>query len=206
MGVIVWREKPTFADEILQVGSFGGVDVCSVVLRADQWQLLLFHSFPGGQGRIWDAPVPCFSQADAQIMAESVIEEFLGEIGYVPMAEVELPLLLTWRRKQIGNRMVTAGYIGKTEVCHVFDPGYHGAEVWIVRVLPSFPGGPTTITTADVFSTADEAKDVAQCLYDRFLLETRLKGVKPKERTAVDLGNADIIANGYATFRNGGAA
>ena len=29
---------------------------------------------------------------------------------------------------------------------------------------------------------------------------------KPKQRTEVNLGNADIIANGYATIRNGGAA
>lgn len=89
MGVIRWNDRATYADEILKVGTFGGVDICSMVFRADQWQLLLFHSFPGGQGRIWYAPVPCFSQEDAQTIAENALEEFLNEIGFVPISDYD---------------------------------------------------------------------------------------------------------------------
>lgn len=116
------------------------------------------------------------SEDEAKEQIEAYVDDWLAWAGLVPKpsyADPQPPL--TWRRKQIGNRMISAGYMGKTEVCHVFDPGYHGVKCWIVRVLPSFPGGPTTITTADIFATMDDAKGVAQQLYDRFLLETRVK-------------------------------
>lgn len=110
-------------------------------------------------------------------MAEQMLQDWMDDVGLMPKpSQPEAPPLpLTWRKKQSGNRMVQAGYIGKTEVCHVFDSDYDKVTCWIVRLLPSFPGGPTEASTRNIYPTVEDAKDVAQQLYDRFLLECRLK-------------------------------
>ncbi len=137
-----------------------------------RFTLSVLEDFPGFNAFF----EPCESMEHGTEIADELLQEWLDASGLVfKLASVEPQLPLTWRRKQIGNRMVSAGYIGKTEVCHVFDPGYHGIEAWVVQVLQSFPGGPTTLSTADIFATSEEAKEAAQHLYDRFLLETRLK-------------------------------
>lgn len=184
MGVIRWEDRATYADEILQVGTFGGVDVCSVVFRADQWQLLLFHSFPGGQGRIWDAPVPCFSQEDAKQLAENALEEFLGEIGFVPKSELD---------------DATAKYSGlyadfSARVDHSID---------LAKDL--------RWSQAEIDRLKSERKqlnwELVNAKRERDVTEARYEALRPpKQRTEADFRNADIDANGYVTFRDGGAA
>lgn len=176
MGVIRWIED----DHTDTMGFLGKLHICTIedIFNEHGHKWLVYKAaFPGHLPEYKaDHRFPCHTEEVARQFAEGCLQEWLDQAGLVPKPSYAEPLLpLIWRRKQIGNRMVSTGYIGKTEVCHVFDPGYHGVTCWIARVLQSFPGGPSTVSTADIFATAEEAKDTVQQLYDRFLLETCLQ-------------------------------
>jgi len=192
MGVINWEDRATYKDEILQVGSFGGVDVCSVVFRADQWPLLLFHSFPGGQGRVWDAPVPCFSQSDAQRIADDALEEFLREIGFVSKSELdEATANYSVLYADFSARVDQALDLAK-------DLRWSQSEVdRLKRVLKKIRREIDRESNRDIYCR------VMKIVNDAHIWAT---DPVPKQRTEADFLNAEIDDHGYVTFRDGGTA
>lgn len=132
MGVIRWR-KVFGAD----FGEVGGGSICRVIDVLTNWRLELWPSFQGVRAASLmtdDTDLRFNSKMLAKEYAEQMLQEWLDAAGLIPkpsFAEPRPPLI--WTRKQIGNRMSSAGYLGKTEACHVFDPGYHGVKCWMYK-------------------------------------------------------------------------
>ncbi|MFT4163395.1 hypothetical protein [Shinella sp.] len=100
MSDIIWKSVVGAADEnCFQVGMFGETDVCAAHCKDGHWSLLVFACFPGAEEHLHETHIPCFSQTDAQLLAESMIEEHLddsyfedaGALKLEPGSLIELP-------------------------------------------------------------------------------------------------------------------
>ncbi|MDX0165784.1 hypothetical protein GOC43_28805 [Sinorhizobium meliloti] len=100
----------------------------------------------------------------------------------------------------------TMGYLGKLHICTIEDMFNEHGNKWLVYKA-AFPGHLPEFRPDHRFPCQDEkvAREFAVGGLQQWL---DTAGLVPKAavRTEADFRNADIDANGYVTFRDGGAA
>ena len=77
-----------------------------------------------------------------------------------------------------------------------------GSDIYALTTLEDFPGFKAVV---DPYESINACQDGAEELIQEWLDAAGLMQA-PKQRTEADFRNADIDANGYVTFRDGGAA
>lgn len=197
MGVIEWSktEYNDSAVSAIHMGWMGDVHVASISEkpRGNLVELLLPPTFPGEPTT---SLFSCFSTRDAKAMAEHLLQEWLDSVGLIPKtAYDDLHDRYSKLNASLGDRYL--------EIRDLHDEN----AVLKERIGAAFGDIDDAIT--ELKRKVDDIvadTGVARTWSWDVPIDEWWKGAKPKHRTEADFRNADIDANGYVTFRNGGAA
>ncbi|OHV83666.1 hypothetical protein [Rhizobium sp. LCM 4573] len=194
MGVIKWEDMGG-GDEY---GYFGRSLICVIYKNTVGGQttsciLNILKAFPGKAADTHrDFDIPSSTQEGAHLIAETILKSWMDEIGFVPKADLDYA--------NEAYSSLHAEYLSRIDQSLEIAKDLRWAQAdndRLKRVLKKIRREIDREANRDIYGR------LMKIVIDA---HEWAKDTTAKPRTEADFRNADIDANGYVTFRDGGAA